>query len=114
MRAIVHDVIFNRPLRLLSWPNLKPWILAGEKTIAASIACLWAVEDLDKEFGGGFIENRMIKGVNHLVSMLYITSILQVNALRIFQMHWDHPELTMQVYLDCLRDNFQESLYVNF
>jgi hypothetical protein len=67
---ILYEAVFNPHLRSASRPQLQAWIIAGEKTVALSIACLWAVEDLDRELGGGFIKSRMIRDVNHFVSVL--------------------------------------------
>ncbi|THH12476.1 hypothetical protein EW146_g7663 [Bondarzewia mesenterica] len=66
-----------------SLPKMKVWFLTGDMTASLGPAALWAVEDDDKERGGGFVTCKMIPGANHFV-------------------HWDDPEVTLKVYLECI------------
>ncbi|KAH9934358.1 uncharacterized protein B0H18DRAFT_1115069 [Fomitopsis serialis] len=63
--------------------DLKVWFLTGDVTCPFPITAFWAVQDDDRERGGGFVDYKMLLGINHF-------------------MHWDDPEKAVQVYLEAL------------
>ncbi|KAH9918264.1 Alpha/Beta hydrolase protein [Fomitopsis serialis] len=80
--AMYRRACFDRDVRA-RLPELKVWSLTGDVTPSFSIASFWTIQDEDKERGGGFVNYKMIPGVNHF-------------------MHWDDPEKAIQAYLEAL------------
>ncbi|KAF9801423.1 hypothetical protein IEO21_10112 [Rhodonia placenta] len=64
-------------------PRMKIWALTGDSTASFSLPAFWALQEEDEAVGGGRINFKIVKGVNHF-------------------MHWDEPELTIQTYLEAL------------
>jgi hypothetical protein len=107
LREMLHNAVLNKSSRGMLFPQMKVWVIAGERTVPMCIACLWALEDLDKELGGGLVKGRFIKDVNHFVSMVYphqlqIGDVYNIILTSAAQMHWDYPELTIHALLNCL------------
>lgn len=50
------------------FPKMKVMFFTGDVTPSWGPATLWAVEDEDKQHGGGFIALKMVQGFNHFVS----------------------------------------------
>lgn len=73
---------FDKNLRQLV-PRMKVWAFTGDSTASFSLPSFWALQEEDEAAGGGRINFKIVKGVNHF-------------------MHWDEPELTIQTYLEAL------------
>ncbi|KAI0058354.1 hypothetical protein BV25DRAFT_1810813 [Artomyces pyxidatus] len=73
---------FDRKIRELL-PRMKVSALCGDATCSFPLAAFWALQDDDKAEGGGFVNFRMILGVNHF-------------------MQWDDPDVSLKAYTDAL------------
>jgi hypothetical protein len=69
VHAMLHKALFDTEKRALL-PKMTAWVIAGENTIALSVAGLWAIEDIDKISGGRSIQSRIVSGGNHFVSSI--------------------------------------------
>jgi len=89
--AIYRKACFDRSIRELL-PKMKITRLVGDSTASFSIASFWQMQDDDLTNGGGMVNFRMIRGANHFV-------------------HWDNPEMALQVYIDAL-DLFRQAIVI--
>ncbi|KAI0666401.1 hypothetical protein C8Q78DRAFT_984281 [Trametes maxima] len=82
INAAYKKAVFDKGVRTLL-PKLKVFAFTGDVTCPFSIPAFWALQDDDKAHGGGFIETKIVEGINHFV-------------------HWDEPELALKIYQDAL------------
>ncbi|KAJ3572419.1 hypothetical protein NP233_g3092 [Leucocoprinus birnbaumii] len=77
-----YNALFEKEARKLV-PNMKASFICCEHGPAFGPSARWMVEDHDREHGGGFIEAKLVKGINHFST-------------------WDDPEVTLKMYQDCI------------
>ncbi|KAI0922398.1 hypothetical protein AcV7_005942 [Taiwanofungus camphoratus] len=73
---------YNSTIRQLL-PKMNIWEFTGDVTASFAIPAYWSIQDDNTAAGGGFVNFRMIDGVNHF-------------------MHWDDPFTAIQAYLESL------------
>lgn len=82
MLASHRKAFFDKELRQRV-PHMKVWVLVGDSTGALAFPAFWNLQDEDAQSGGGFINFRTIKGVNHF-------------------MHWDDPQVAIDHYFEAV------------
>ncbi|KZT03859.1 uncharacterized protein LAESUDRAFT_738141 [Laetiporus sulphureus 93-53] len=73
---------FDRSLRALL-PKMKVWCFTGDATSWSQIDAFWLIEKDNADRGGGFINFKVLPGLNHF-------------------MQWDDPEKTLEMYLEAV------------
>ncbi|TBU38724.1 Alpha/Beta hydrolase protein [Dichomitus squalens] len=79
LRACYKDALYNKDIRA-ALPRMKVLVFSGDATANFGIVALWSIEDDDAAAGGGWVETKIVPGINHFV-------------------HWDAPQLAVETYL---------------
>ncbi|TBU21588.1 hypothetical protein BD311DRAFT_792642 [Dichomitus squalens] len=79
LRACYKDALYNKDIRA-ALPRMNVLAFSGDATANFGIVALWSVQDDDAAAGGGWVETKIVPGINHFV-------------------HWDAPQLAVETYL---------------